>query len=114
MGTIFRRQRRFEFTRLSSVREAYSCAFSEKSSRIDAALANKSLDALSAIRNILIHKAGKADAEYIKQSSYLKIPKTPIGSPVLLDGQNVAELIGAAIASAKSLFIGVDDWLRHN
>jgi hypothetical protein len=114
MGTVFRRQRRFEFTRLSSVREAYSCAFSEKASRIDAALNNKSFDALSAVRNLLVHKGGYADAEYDKQSSYLAIPKAPIGMPVRLDGENVAELISRAITSSKNLIAAVDDWLDQN
>jgi hypothetical protein len=114
MGTVFRRQRRFEFTRLSSAREAYSCAFSEKSSRVDAAINNKSFDALSAVRNVLVHRAGKADVEYVKNSSHLPIPQTPLGQPVLLDGENAAALISRAITSSKSLMVAVDDWLADN
>jgi hypothetical protein len=114
MGTIFRRQRRFEFTRLSGIREAYSCAFSEKSSKIDAALASKSLDALSAVRNVLVHKAGLADAEYVRLSSSFDVPKTELGSPVLLDGEVVAKLVKGAVTSANSLLIAVDDWTRQN
>jgi hypothetical protein len=114
MGTIFRRQRRFEFTRLSSVREAYSCAFSEKSGRIDAALSSKSFDALSAVRNVLVHRGGRADAEYVRQSSYLPIPTAPLGQPVRLNGEHVAELISRAITSSKTLLIAVDDWLDQN
>jgi hypothetical protein len=114
MGSLFRRQRRFEFTRLTSVREAYSCAFSEKYGKIDAALASKSFDALSAVRNLLVHKAGIVDAEYLKQSSFLNVPKAKIGKPIHLDGENVAELIGKAIASSRSLLTAVDDWLQQN
>ena len=114
MGTVFRRQRRFEFIRLSSIREAYSCAFSDKSSRIDAALQSKTLDALSAVRNAIVHRGGYADAEYVRQSTYLKIPKTALGTPIHLDGQIVAALIGDAFAALKNLFIAVDDWIEQN
>ena len=114
MGTVFRLQRRFEFTRLSSIREAYSCAFNTKSGKIDAALSNKSFDCLSVVRNVIVHKASVADAEYHKHSSYLKIPKSDIGKPVLLDGKVVSDLIRQAIVSTKSLSIAVDDWIEQN
>lgn len=114
MGSILRQQRRFEFTRLSSIREAYACAFSEKSSRIDKALASKTLDELSAVRNVLVHRAGKADSEYIRSSKHLGIPKADLGEPVLLDGDNVSKLVQGAIGSSKSLMIAVDDWVSQN
>jgi hypothetical protein len=114
MVTIFRLQRRFEFTRLSSIREAYSCAFSAKSGKLDAALGNKSLDCLSAVRNLIVHKAGIADIEYQKHSLYLNIPKLAIGKPILLDGKIVSNLIRQAIGSTKSLSIAVDDWLEQH
>ena len=114
MGTIFRTERRFEFTRLSSTREAYLRAFSEKSSRIDAAISNKSIDALSAVRNILLHKAGEADDEYVRQQTFLTLPKTAKGERIKLDGQNTSDLIKPAVASCKSLMIAVDDWIHDN
>jgi hypothetical protein len=77
MGTIFRSERRFEFTRLSGAREAYMRAFSEKSSKVDAGIASKSFDALSAARNALLHRAGEADEEYVKQQKFLQIPRRP-------------------------------------
>jgi hypothetical protein len=114
MGTIFRSERRFEFTRLSSAREAYMKAFSEKSSKVDAAILSNSIEALSVVRNILLHKAGVADDEYVKQQRYLSIPKAPKGQPIQLDGQNTSDLIKPAIASSKSLMIAVDDWITDN
>jgi hypothetical protein len=114
MGTIFRSERRFEFTRLSGAREAYMRAFSEKSSRVDAAILNKSMDALSAVRNVLLHRAGEADDEYVRQQKFLPIPKAAKGEKVKLDGQSTSELVKAAIASSRSLMIAVDDWIRNN
>lgn len=114
MGTIFRRQRRFEFSRLSSIKEAYSRAFKEKSGRIDSALSSKSIESLSAVRNVIVHKAGHADQQYVKQCSFLDIPKAELGQPVLLDGDSVAKLIKGAFDSSKALLIGVDEWLQEN
>jgi hypothetical protein len=114
MGTIFRSERRFEFTRLSSAREAYVRAFSEKSSRVDAAITNKSIDALSAVRNVLLHKAGEADDEYVRQQQFLSVPKAKKGEKIKLNGQNTSDLIKPAIASSKSLMIAVDDWIDQN
>jgi hypothetical protein len=113
MGTIFRRQRRFEFTRLSDIREAYSRAFEKKAGRIDKALSSRSLDCLSVVRNAIVHNGGHADNQYVEQS-HLDIPKANRGEPIRLDGDNVAKLIKSAIASSKDLMIGVDDWLQGN
>jgi hypothetical protein len=114
MGTIFRTERRFEFTRLSSAREAYMRAFSEKSARVDAAITHKSIDALSAVRNLILHKAGEADDEYVKQQKIFAVPKADKGQKIKLDGQNTSGLIKPAIASSRSLMIAVDDWISDN
>jgi hypothetical protein len=114
MGTIFRFERRFEFTRLSSTREAYLRAFSEKSSRVDSAIGHRSIDAISAVRNLLLHKAGVADDEYVKQQNIFPIPRADKGQPIQLDGQNTSDLIRPAISSSKSLMIAVDDWITDN
>jgi hypothetical protein len=114
MGTIFRFERRFEFTRLSGAREAYMRAFSEKSSRVDTAIASKSIDALSAVRNALLHRAGEADDEYVRQQKILPIPKADKGEKIKLNGQNTSDLIKPAIASSRSLMIAVNDWIRDN
>lgn len=114
MGSIFREQRRFEFTRLSTIREAYASAFCEKSGRIDKALGNKALDELSAVRNVMVHRAGLADPEYMGRSRSLDIPKSELGKPILFDGENVSKLIGNAIGASKNLMIAVEDWITQN
>ncbi|UCI32533.1 hypothetical protein [Mesorhizobium sp. B4-1-4] len=114
MGSIFREQRRFEFTRLSSIREAYATAFSEKAGRIDKALGNKALDELSAVRNVMIHRAGFADEEYVAKLRRLDVPKGELGKPILLDGENVAKLIRNAIGASKELIDAVEDWINQH
>jgi hypothetical protein len=114
MGTIFRFERRFEFTRLSGAREAYMRAFSEKSSKVDAAINSKSLDNLSAVRNVFLHKGGEADDEYVRLQTHLAIPKSSKGEKIKLNGQNTSDLIKPAITSSRSLMIAVDDWIHDN
>jgi hypothetical protein len=111
MGTILRE--RFEFGRLDGIREAYASAFHEKSTQIDAALSNNALDSLSAVRNVIVHRAAIADAEYLKRAKRLKVPIPPagIGAQVPLDGQVVVELIAPAISCASKLIGAVDDWI---
>lgn len=114
MGTIIRLHRRFEFTKLSSIREAYSCAFSEKAGRIDAALGSKSLDSLSAVRNVVVHKASKADEEYIRKSKLLTdLPKATLGMPIHLDGEIVSKLVRDAVKSSENLIHAVDHWISE-
>ena len=62
MGTVLREK--FNFTVLDSVRDAYSMAFHKHSKKIEAAIMDKSLDALNKVRNLIVHKAGIVDKRY--------------------------------------------------
>ena len=73
MGDLLVAAGRVKFTSLSSIREAYSLAFDDKSHKlrpyideIDDSLAQKGLDAIALVRNLLVHKAGLADEDYIE------------------------------------------------
>lgn len=110
MGTILRSK--FEFSSLDGIREAYACAFDKNSAQIDRALTDKSLDALSAIRNVIVHRDACADAEYVQKTKFLStLPKASVGQHLLLDGEIVVRLLKPSISAANQLFIAVDDWL---
>jgi len=113
MGTILKE--RFAFSRLDGIREAYASAFHQNSSEIDKALGDDSLDALSAVRNVIVHKAAIADEEYLKKTKYLKLPigKAGVGAIVPLDGEVVVKLIAPARASATKLLGAVDSWIAR-
>lgn len=108
---------RFKFTTLAGIRKAYSVAFSEKEKKarpdaIDAALADQSLDALAAVRNLIAHKAGVADDDYIKDA--VRIPKAPRperGQQLQLDGDLCYSLIEPVMTRCFDLLTGVDKWL---
>ena len=113
MGTILRTK--FEFASLDGIREAYACAFTERSAQIDRALIDKSLDALNAVRNVIVHRDAQADSEYIRKIKFLSsIPKAEIGQHILLDGDVVVGLLKPAISAANQLLIAVDDWLANS
>jgi hypothetical protein len=113
MGTILRTK--FEFAGLDGIREAYSCAFSEGSAQIDRALKETSLDALSAARNVIVHRDANADSEYVRKTKFLSsIPKAEIGQHILFDGDVVVRLLKPAISAANQLLIAVDDWLAKS
>jgi hypothetical protein len=122
MGTLLREAKRVEFVTLTSIREAYSRAFSERAGRrvrqervknIDNALARKELDALSAVRNLIVHKAGIADDQYEKQAwclpSALRLgPKQSLR----LDGEILRTLLESVMHACVELIGAVDSWLE--
>ncbi|MBC9883856.1 hypothetical protein G8O24_42035 [Bradyrhizobium sp. INPA01-394B] len=113
MGTILRG--RFEFASLDGIREAYASAFAKGSAEIDRAIADKSLDALSAVRNVIVHRDALADSEYVRRTKILSsLPAAKVGDHLLLDGDIVVRLLKPAIASANQLLVAVDNWLAKS
>jgi hypothetical protein len=113
MGTILKE--RFGFSRLEGIREAYASAFHRNNSQIDAALSDDALDALSAVRNVIVHRAALADTEYFKKARRFKLPigKAGVGALVPLNGEIVVNLIAPAIGCATKLLGAVDDWISN-
>lgn len=115
MGTLLRKK--FRFDSLSSIREAYSVAFSEKLKRrprhIDDCLSDDSLDAVSLLRNLLVHKAGVADDTFIKASrSITRVPQLKLGEKWQASSQTVEMVIAPAIEKISDLIQAVDDWIK--
>lgn len=88
MGTIFLEERRYSFDALDGVRDAYADAFSVDGEAIVKIISDKALDAISLIRNNLVHNGGIIGAKYLKRASVLP-PEAlgSIGSPILIDGE---------------------------
>jgi hypothetical protein len=110
MGTILKGK--YGFDRLEGIRRAYAEAFSKDSAAIDKVLNEKTLDALSVVRNNLVHNGGIVDSEYLRRSKDL--PAEAIAdenSPIPLDGELVVQLIGPVMKHGHDLVVAVDDWL---
>lgn len=112
MGTILRQQ--CDFSRLSGIRRAYASAFSEDASSIDGVLRDMALDALSAVRNLLVHKAGVIDSEYYRRAKGTKAPTANVGTQLSLDGEIVVGLIKPVINCGADLIMAVDTWLNKH
>jgi hypothetical protein len=117
MGQLLAEAKRVQFVALESIRESYSLAFSEKvkryrPERIDAALANTALDALSAVRNLIVHRAGVADDEYVGNQWCLPASlQLKNKDKLLLDGGKCQTLVSPVIGICVELIQAVDSWL---
>jgi hypothetical protein len=111
MGTLLKK--RFKFTSLHGIRKAYSSAFAERKDLIDKALSRKSLDAISLVRNLLVHKGGRADDAYLREAK--GVPGTPeltAGQEIKLTGGVSHALINPAILAGVDLLKAVDEWVN--
>ena len=113
MGTILRTK--FNFTVLDDIRKAYSLAFASDREQIDAALSSESLDMLALVRNLIVHKDGKVDEKFVKESGGFtglsQLSRSPVGTQIAFDGVVVADVVPPAVKDASNLVKAVDDWL---
>jgi hypothetical protein len=101
------------FQKLKGIRDEYENSFREHNGRINVALGNKSLDALSVVRNVIVHKGGTIDTEYQEGSRGLKafLPKLRIAQRLTVNGRMVAKIIIPAQQSGLELIQAVQSWL---
>jgi hypothetical protein len=99
------------FDSLNGIREAYSRAFHKPFSKeIDQALADRRLDAIQEVRNLLVHKAGVADQRYIDRArKFPTAPRVEKHRRLKLTGVIVADLIEPVMQIAARLIAGVDE-----
>jgi hypothetical protein len=97
------------FGSLPKIRAAYSCAFKRRYARIDNALSHSSIDTLNHVRNVLVHKSGIVDAQYVAlASSTPRCPRVRLNKPFPLRGDLVAKLIMPVVRASATLLSAVD------
>jgi len=111
MGTVLRSK--FKFDSLDGIREAYLAAFGKKGMEaLHEALADDALSAASAIRQVIVHRAGVVDEKYVRRSANLALaPKLKVGAELVLDGEIVAGLLSTAVPKALDVLLFVDEWI---
>jgi len=111
MGTMLKDK--VDFTSLNGARDAYALAFWEHADSIHEALANPAFRAISAMRNLIVHKAGICDTEYERNSKGLQnlIPHLEPGCILTLDGEILARTLVPALKCAMQLIRAVDAWI---
>jgi hypothetical protein len=109
VGTVLKES--VNFTNLDEMRKAYRRVFHDK--KINALLKNNAIDILQLVRNILVHKAGVVDAEFVRRADGVPDLQglTP-GSVIALNGEFVALKVSSIIACAVSLIGAVNSWIE--
>jgi hypothetical protein len=108
MGSLLKS--RFSFTVLDGIREAYAKAFDE--GPITAVLDDTCLEALAILRNVLEHKAGQADEEYVRRAGNISgLPAAVLGGRLQLNGEVVRSVVQSSIWKARDLIVNVDSWI---
>lgn len=94
MGTLLRAK--LHFTSLSSIRQAYGRTF-PPTDPIDEALASNALDALSVTRNVIVHRGGRADDEYVANAKAIPLaPRVAKGEQIPIHGEWIAPILNAS------------------
>jgi hypothetical protein len=105
------------FRRLQSIRESYK-SLSPTSNEINAVLANPDLRKLNLVRNVLIHKAGIVDQQFLDGAGEIGWNSgNNLGQLIRIDGARVKELVSPLVQSSERLIRSVDKWItgkRHN
>jgi hypothetical protein len=113
MGSILKTK--FRFTTLQGIRNAYEAAFYKEADAIDAMVQSGLLGQLSALRNVIVHKSGIADSEYIQSAKEIKgLPELKSGDKLYIDGPMIAGLVPQAANLTNGLIYVVDEWLHAN
>ena len=112
MGSIHIESGKVTFSSLSGIREAYAQAFSKDYDAIDEALNDETLDVVSQVRHVIVHKAGRVDDDYLARTASLSgAPGVTAGEQLLLDGETVGLLLGEILQCGSNLVDAVDRWL---
>jgi len=112
MGTIFAEEKRYAFDWLDGIRAAYLDAFSVDQEQVHSVIYDKALTTINLIRNNLVHNGGIIDEAYSRRSPDLPAEALgEIGTPILIDGELVAKVVGPVIKIGHDLIVAVDEWL---
>jgi hypothetical protein len=99
------------FRRLESIRETYK-GLSPTSNEINAVLANPDLRKLNLVRNVLIHKAGIVDQQFLDGAADIAWNSGDTLSQLIrIDGARVKELVNPVVRSGEELIRSVDRWI---
>ena len=99
------------FRRLQSIRESYE-SLSPTSNEINAVLANPDLRKLNLVRNVLIHKAGIVDQQFLDGAGEIGWNSgNNLGQLIRIDGARVKELVSPLVQSSERLIRSVDKWI---
>lgn len=77
---------------------------------------SEALDALSAIRNAIVHRGGFADDEYracAATQKFAMLPELAADGAIMLDGDKAKDILDKMVLTAMKLIMAVDQWIAH-
>lgn len=104
-----------KFATLQQAREAYARGFDVDSAQIDKALSSLQLDALSLVRNLLVHRDGRTDELFRQQSEGIPSLKRFRGqtcSSIKINGVLTRRWITGVLKPIASLLYSADKWVQ--
>lgn len=108
-AAFLREARMVSFQTLSSIEKFYGVAFGKDATDLFLKTEDGYIYALSAVRNILAHKAGRVDKAFTKQCArFEELKGYAVGDPIRLDGELVKKLRRAATSLGVALIHFVD------
>lgn len=115
MGAVLREK--FNFQILEGIRSAYLQAFDKSHAVVREAILHPSFTVLAAARNVLVHRAGIVDCEfmdkYVRSEDLRSVfPAVELEKPLPMTGLTVHNLIQPVVTQSVKLIEGVDGSLR--
>jgi hypothetical protein len=99
------------FRRLESIRETYR-SLSPTSGEINAILSNPDLRKLNLVRNVLVHKSGIVDQQFLDGAAEIAWSVSDLHDQLIhIDGARVKELVNPVIRCGEELILAVDRWV---
>jgi len=114
MGTILRE--RVKFTTLDNITESYRSAFPPPArANSEAFWDNTDLKSVSVIRNLLVHKGGIVDEDFLdKRGADVRLATYKNGDMLRMTGGDVQEMTLGLLEFSRSLIEDVDSWIASN
>lgn len=115
-STLLTKPKQVKFRSRFWIRTTYTDTFTADNAALIAVLADTAIDALALVRNVIVHKAGNADRDFLtgcqttpSLSSFSNLnPKDPI----FVDGVVFRSIVADGLTAGYELIVAVDAWLR--
>lgn len=112
VGTILKRNDNIGFRSIYDIRASYHRAFDRQNKTIDDILDDPGLQYAAAVRNLLVHKRGVVDTEFIEQISGINgVPELEPKDVFQLTGTICRELADSCRLCAVWLVNAVHSWI---
>jgi hypothetical protein len=110
MGTVLKGK--YSFDTLEGIRRAYADAGFEDDQKIKDIMADRALDALALVRNLIVHSGGIIDEQFLRRKADLPPEAIAnVGDQMPMDGALVEKLTKPAIQLGWDLIVAIDEWL---